>query len=199
MAGRRGRAGGPGGGARIQTVRATRLRLTTGTAALVALAGAAAFAVTTEGRLARLADALAALALLLLGLGLLRRRPSLVPWAILSCAGSYLAVRSGNATVDGWAAAVGTLLLLAAELASWSIDQDARIVVERELVVRRTLILAALALAALVVDFLLLATSAVSSSPGVLLAIVGTVSAVAAVGFVLRLLRPGSQAPGPLQ
>jgi len=108
-------------------------------------------------------------------------------------------VRSGNATVDGWAAAVGTLLLLAAELASWSIDQDARIVVERELVVRRTLILAALALAALVVDFLLLATSAVSSSPGVLLAIVGTVSAVAAVGFVLRLLRPGSQAPGPLQ
>ena len=108
-------------------------------------------------------------------------------------------MRSGNATVDGWAAAVGTLLLLAAELASWSIDQDARIVVERELVVRRTLILAALALAALVVDFLLLATSAVSSSPGVLLAIVGTVSAVAAVGFVLRLLRPGSQAPGPLQ
>jgi hypothetical protein len=161
----------------------------TGLGSLLALAGAAAFAVGAGGSFALLADAAAALALVLLAAGLVLRWPSLVPWAVLACAGAYLAGRSGRSGVDGWAAVVGALLLVAAELASWSIDHDARIPSERALVVRRTLTLVALAAAALVANFLLLATSAVSASPGVLLAVVGTTAAVAAVGLVLRLLR----------
>jgi hypothetical protein len=39
------------------------------------------------------------------------------------------------------------------------------------------------------VNFLLLATAAISSSAGVLVAAVGVAATVAAVGFVLRLLR----------
>lgn len=164
-------------------------RLVTGLAALSALAGATAFAVEGGGRFELLADGLGALALTVLATALALRWAGFVPWAVLAAGGAYLAGRSGHATVDGWAAVVGALLLLSAELATWSIDDDARIPAERPLVVRRTLTLVSLTVAALLVDFLLLATSGLSASPGVLLAVVGTTAAVAAVAFVLRLLR----------
>ena len=91
--------------------------------------------------------------------------------------------------VDGWAALVGVALLLAAELAFWSIEHDRRIRTERALVVRRVWTLVMLAAAALFVDFVLLAAAAVTASAGVLLAAVGVAAAVAAVAVVLRLAR----------
>jgi hypothetical protein len=103
--------------------------------------------------------------------------------------GGYLLAREGNDIVDGWAAAIGVLLLLGAELASWSIEHDARIAAERSLVLRRVATLTALVAAALFVNFMLLATAGVSASAGVLLAAVGVAAAVAAVAVVLRLLR----------
>jgi hypothetical protein len=103
--------------------------------------------------------------------------------------GGYLLSRAGNSVVDGWAAALGVLLLLAAELASWSIEHDARIAAERSLVLRRIGTLSALVAAALLVNFMLLATAGISASSGVLLAAVGVAAAVAAVSVVLRLLR----------
>ena len=113
----------------------------------------------------------------------------LVPWAVIATAAGYLAVRVGNDSVDGWAAVVGVLLLLAAELAAWSIDADPRIRAERALVVRRALTLAGLCAAALVANFLLLATTALTASAGALLALLGTTAAVVAVAVVLRLSR----------
>jgi hypothetical protein len=189
VARRRVPAGDHRGGAGIPAPRPPRTRLITGAGALACLAAAGAFAVAGGGRFALLADGLVALSLVALAAGLALRWQSLVPWSVLAAAGAYLAGRAGHGTVDGWAAVVGVLLLVAAELASWSIDYDARIHVERALVVRRSLTLVALAAAALLVGFLLLAASAISSSPGVLLAVVGTAAAVASVGFVLRLLR----------
>src|SRR5207245_565728 len=78
----------------------------------------------------------------------------------------YVATRHGTSLVDPWASVVGVLLLVSAELSSWSIDHDARIRAEPALVVRRTATLAALATAALLLDFLLLGAAAVSSSAG---------------------------------
>jgi len=85
---------------------------------------------------------------------------------------------------------VGTLLLLAAELATWSVEHDARIRSEPELVVRRAVTLAGLVVGALVVDVLLLGTAALAAPAGVLLAAVGVAAAVGALVVVLRLLRP---------
>jgi hypothetical protein len=132
---------------------------------------------------------LAALGLLLLGLGLVLRWPSMVPWAIVFGGSAYAAARAGGDIVDGWAAVVGVLLLIAAELAFWSVEHDARIRTERSLALRRVATLAGLVVCALVVDFLLLGTAAVSASSGVLLAAVGVAAAVAAIAVVVRLLR----------
>jgi hypothetical protein len=84
---------------------------------------------------------------------------------------------------------VGVLLLLAAELALWSIDHNARIRSERSLTARRIVTLVGLAAAALLVNFMLLATAAVSASSGLILAAAGVAAAVAAVSMVLRLAR----------
>ncbi len=108
---------------------------------------------------------------------------------MLATGGGYLIGREGRAVVDGWAAVVGVLLLLSAELASWSIEHDARIRTERSLLVRRIATLAALTAAALFVNFLLLGTAALSASSGILLAAAGVAASVLAVGTVLRLLR----------
>ena len=118
---------------------------------------------------------------------LLLRKAGVVPWAVGLLAATYLAGRTGHATVDGRAAVVGVLLLLSAELASWSVDVDRRIKAERALVVRRAATLLGLCAVALLVNFMLLATSAVSASSGAALATIGTAAAVAAVGLVVRL------------
>jgi hypothetical protein len=107
---------------------------------------------------------------------------------VLATGGGYLAGREGRSLVDGWAAVVGALLLVAAELASWSIEHDKRIRAERSLVVRRGATLAGLAGVALVVNFLLLGTAAVAASAGVVLAAIGVAAAVGAVAVVLRLV-----------
>jgi hypothetical protein len=132
---------------------------------------------------------LAALSLIAFAIALLPRWPNAIPWALLLAGVAYLVGRSGGSVVDGWAAVAGALLLLAAELATWSIGDDPRIVLERPLVVRRVATLAALVVVALFVNFLLLATAAVSSSAGVLVATVGVAATIAAVAYVLRLLR----------
>jgi hypothetical protein len=128
-------------------------------------------------------------ALALLALGLVLRWPATIPWTIVIAAGGYVVTREGRSIVDGWAAVIGVLLLVAAELASWSIEPDARIRSEPSLVVRRVVTLTVLAAAALLVNFVLLAAAAVSSSAGVLLAAVGVAAAVTAVAVVTVAVR----------
>lgn len=129
--------------------------------------------------------------LALLAAGLVLRWSSTIPWSVLLAGGGYLLAREGNPVVDGWAAAIGVLLLLSAELASWSIDHDARIEAERSLTLRRAATLGTLIVSALLVNFMLLATAGVSASSGVLIAAAGVAAAVAAVAVVLRLVRAG--------
>lgn len=156
---------------------------------MTALGGSVGYVAASGGRLATAGAAVGCAALALLLLGLAMRWPATIPWSVLLAGGGYLLAREGNPVVDGWAAAVGVLLLLAAELASWSIEHDARIAAEASFVLRRVVTLALLVAAALLVNFMLLATAGVSASSGVLLAAVGVAAAVAAVAVVLRLLR----------
>lgn len=155
----------------------------------MALGGSVAYVAASGSRLATVGAGVGAIGLTLLVLGLVLRWPTTIPWAVLFVGGGYLLAREGNPIVDGWAAAVGVLLLLAAELASWSIEHDARIEAEGSLVVRRIATLVALVAAALLINFMLLAAAGLSASAGVLLAAVGVAAAVASVAVVLRLLR----------
>ena len=161
----------------------------TGVAALAALAAAVAYAVAAAGRLEPVSLGLGATSVALLVVGLAVRLPGTIPWALLLAAAAYLAGIQGRGAVYGGAAAIGVALLLAAELASWSLDHDARIRSERALVVRRAVTLAALAAAALFVNFMLLAAAAVTAAAGVAVAAVGVAAAVTAVAIVLRLVR----------
>jgi hypothetical protein len=156
---------------------------------MAALGASISYIDGSGGRLATFGAVVGALGLGLLVVGLVLRWPTTIPWAVLLVGGGYVLSRAGNSVVDGWAAAIGVLLLLAAELASWSIDHDARIAAERSLILRRIATLGALVAGALLVNFLLLATAGISASSGVLLAAVGVAAAVAAVTVVLRLLR----------
>jgi hypothetical protein len=157
---------------------------------LAALAVADLYVLTSGGRLAATGAAAGALGLAVLAGGLVVRWPLTIPWAILFAGGGYLIAREGSGTVDGWAAVIGVLLLLSAELAGWSIEHDGRIKAERALVARRVATLAGLLAAALLVNFILLGTAGLAASASVLLAAVGVAAAVASVAVVLRLLRP---------
>jgi hypothetical protein len=121
--------------------------------------------------------------------GLIMRWPATIPWAVLLTGAGYIVTRHGTSLVDPWSTVVGVLLLVAAELASWSIGHDARIRAEPDLVLRRAFTIIALASAALLLDFILLAAAAVSASAGLLVAAAGAAAAVCAVAVVLRLVR----------
>jgi hypothetical protein len=156
---------------------------------LAALGSTVAYAAATGGRLAPVALGVGTLGLVLLTIGIALRWPTFVPWAIIVTACGYVGGRAGKDVVDGWAAVGGVLLLLAAELAFWSIEHDARIRTERSLTVRRIWTLAMLGGAALLMNFLLLATAAIAAPAGVVLAAAGVAAAVSALIVVLRLAR----------
>jgi hypothetical protein len=123
------------------------------------------------------------------GAALAFRWHAFIPWAVLALGGGYLVGREGHTVVDGRAAGIGVLLLLGAELATWSIEHDRRIHVEGAVVVRRAATLACLAAAALVVDLALLGTASLPGGGGVLIASAGVAAAVSAIAFVVRLVR----------
>jgi hypothetical protein len=157
--------------------------------ALLALGGVCAASLAAAGARAPAAYALTAAALALLGTALVFRLPPLVPWAIVFAGVDYVLTRTGGDVVDGWAAVVGAALLLAAELAFWSATDDPRLPVERPVVIRRAVTIAALVVTGLFVGFLLLGAAAITASSGVVVAAAGVAAAVTSISLVLRLLR----------
>jgi hypothetical protein len=186
---RRRPAGRARGGDRIQASRPPRARLIPGIGAVAAAGCAAGYAATLGGRYEAATDALVVVGVVVLVLGLVLRWPGAVPWAVVAIGAGYVIARSGHTTVDGWAALVGVALLGSTELATWSIEHDARIGEERDVTQRRIVTLAALLGGALLLDVFVVASAAVSGPAGVLFATVGVAAAVAAVAVILRLVR----------
>jgi hypothetical protein len=188
--GRRGAAPGSArGGEGIQAPRPARARLTTGALAVATLGGVASYTATGGGTLASVGGTVAVAGALGLAAAVLARFAPLIPWAVGLAGVGYVIGRQHHSVVDGWAAAVGAALLLAAELGAWSIAHDSRIREERQVVVRQTVALALLVGTAALVSFILVGAAAVSASAGLALTAVGVAAAVAAVSVVLRLLR----------
>lgn len=156
-----------------------------GIAAFAALASADAFGVAAGGTYAPAEIGFAGIsfALLALGLGLGRIWPVL--WAVAFAGASYAVGRAGHTTIDTRAALVGVLLLLAAELASWSIDAQPRFRIDWRVHARRGAIVAAVAACSIAVDAFVLAAAGVSVTPGVALAAVGSAAAAGAVALAV--------------
>lgn len=141
------------------------------------------------GRYGALADSFGGAALVLLAFALVLRLARVVPWVVLAAGAAYLTGRAGNGVVDGKATVVGAALLLAAELAIWSIEHDARIAAERALTIRRVARLGGLIFAAFLVNVMLLGAAGVSAESGVLLAAIGVAASVSAIALIVRLAR----------
>jgi hypothetical protein len=108
-------------------------------------------------------------------------------WAVAFGAGCYMAGRSGDSAVDSRAAIVGLLLLLSAELASWSADASPQLRVEWRAHAHRAGVLLAVAFCSLAANFFVLAGAGIDVSSGVWLAATGVAAASAAVVLVALL------------
>jgi hypothetical protein len=148
-----------------------------------------AYAFSGGDTVASAGGALAGIGTAVLATGLLLRFQLAIAWAVLLAGAGYVVARAHHSVVDGWAAVVGGALLLAAELAAWSIASDRRIHEERAVVLRQSLTVSALVAAATLVSFVLVGAAAVSATSGLLLTGIGVAAAVGAVAVLLRLVR----------
>jgi hypothetical protein len=121
--------------------------------------------------------------------GIVLRFPFAIPWSVLLVGSGYVLARVHHSVADGWAAIVGAALLLAAELAAWSIASDRRIREERAVLFRQSVTVAALVAGAALVSFLLVGAAAVSATAGLMLTGLGVAASVGAVAVILRLVR----------
>jgi hypothetical protein len=153
------------------------------------LAGVAVYTEASSGRFSTGGAVLGYAGVVILAACIVTRFAPLVPWAVALTASGYIVGRAGHRSVDGWAAVVGGTLLLAAELASWSIDHDDRIHAERAVHVRRIVLVAGLVIASMLVGFVLVGAAALSTSAGILLSVVGMTAALGSVWVIVRLLR----------
>jgi hypothetical protein len=153
------------------------------------LAAVAAYALSAEDAVGAAGAGLAGVGTLALATGIVLRLPFAIPWAVLLAGAGYVLARVQHSVADGWAAVVGAALLLAAELAAWSIATDRRIHEERVVVLRRSLTVAGLVVGAALVSFILVGAAAVSATTGLVVTGLGVAASVGAVTVILRLVR----------
>jgi hypothetical protein len=110
--------------------------------------------------------------------------------ALFVGAATYIAaVAAAGDHTDASAPLVAVLLLLCGELAAWSVDERLEIRPEPQLVWRRGTAITVLALAGLAVAVLVVALSAVPSSHGLALTMLGAAAAVGAAGTGIWVAR----------
>ena len=149
-----------------------------------------AYAAIREPRFAGLVVGIGAIGAVLLAFVLVRELGDLLPWAVIPLGIAYtvsLVLRGSG--VDGGAPLVAVALLLCAELAAWSIDEQFAIPAERPVLLARASALVALAVGSLVVATLVVSLSLVPAS-GLAWTVLGAAAAVGVVGLAVRLARP---------
>jgi hypothetical protein len=147
---------------------------------------AALAASSSSGDEALLAFALGIGGAALLAAAVLLRWPSAVLWGIVASGAGFLVGRHG---IDVGTALAGAALLLAAELAHWSIEDDRRIAVDRPVTVRRATVVGAVTVAGFAVDLVLDAATSLRAPSGVLLAALGVAAMVGSFSLLAALAR----------
>lgn len=132
----------------------------------------------------------AGVAALVLALGLVLGRPRLVSLALVLLGGLYaLYLGVDHPPLDVSAPAFAAGLLVAAELAYWSLDERAHVPVDRGEALRRTGVVAALGVGALVLGAALLALADAARTRGLAVDLVGAAAAVALLLSLAALAR----------
>jgi hypothetical protein len=122
-----------------------------------------------------------------LALAIVLRRPAPVPWTLFGLGALYAPTLHGG--LDGWSIAVAAGLVLAAELAYWSIEDDRLLRVERAVTLRRAAGIAALVAAMPAGGFLVAAAAGVEVEAGLPLAAAGADAAAGLLVLDARLAR----------
>ena len=155
--------------------------------ALAALGGADAYAATAGGRfgaVARRGGVRGWSCSLRRARAALARRS--IPWAVCAAGGGYWPDARATTPSTAWAAVVGVLLLLGAELASGRSSTTRAFTRSARVVVRRAATLLPRRRPRSWSNFVLLGAAALSASASVVLAAAGVAAAVAAVAVVVR-------------
>lgn len=126
-----------------------------------------------------------------LAIGLAGRWASFVPAALVLLGGAYaLTLEPGRGTVDGGALLVAPALLVAAELAYWSLEPTS-IPPERGLTGARLAALGATVAASTLAAAILVGTSTIEVAGTAALLAVGVLAATGALALTARLARRG--------
>lgn len=148
-----------------------------------------AYAAALETKLALPISAIGAAGAVPLASVLVRRRDELLAWALIPLGLAYtVSLVVHGSGVDGGAPLVAAGLLVCAELAAWSLDEQHAIAVERAVVVARATALGALVAASIAASGLIVALS-LAPGNGLAWTILGAAAAVLAVGLAVRLAR----------
>ena len=163
--------------------------MTTAVASVAALGGVSAYVVLASARAEIVLLALGASATALLGLGLAARWSPLVATALVVAGGTYAAsLVLADGAVDSRAPLVAASLLLAAELAYWSLGRSVGRAPAR-VAARIAATLLAAAAVCLPLGVLILAASGAAFGRGLALEAAGLLAAAAALAVVARLSR----------
>jgi hypothetical protein len=122
-----------------------------------------------------------------LALALVSGWPAPIPWAVVSLGSSYAVSLHGQHTIDGRAPLVGAALVLAAELAYWSLERRTPVGDEAGLHLRRALSILATTFGSAAVAAILLAATSVPLGGSVTWDAFGLAAAAGAVA-VLALM-----------
>jgi len=148
-----------------------------------------AYAASREPKLAVVISGTGAVGALLLAFVLVRRMDELLPWALIPLGIAYtLSLVLHGAAVDGGAPLVAAGLLVCAELAAWSLDEQYAIAAERAVWVARATALGALVAVSLAASVLVVALSLAPGS-GLGWTVLGAAASVLVVGVAVRLVR----------
>ncbi len=150
---------------------------------MLAYAGVLAYAVARASQVGGLVAAVGAVGAVLLAAVLLRGMQELLVWALVLLGAAYtLSLAVSGRAVDEAAPLVAVALLLAGELAAWSLDERWQIAAEAAVVRRRAVALGLLAAAGLGAASLVIAVAAAPAGRGLAWTTLGALGAVCAVG-----------------
>ena len=159
--------------------------LATGSA--LAYVGVLTYAASREPTFALVISGIGAVGAVLLTFVLVRRMDELLPWALIVLGSAYtVSLVLHGSGVDGGAPLVAGGLLVCAELAAWSLDEQHGIAAERSVVVARASALGALVAVSLAASGLVVALSLAPGS-GLAWTVLGAAASVLVVGLAVRL------------
>jgi hypothetical protein len=177
------------GGEAVQALRDNRARVVTGAAALAAAGALALWAVAAADTWEAACTAAAAFGVAALAVGLVFGVAVPVGIGIGAVGVAYAIAIAWTDELAPGAVVFGPALLVAAELAYWSLEHRVRISDERPLVARRVTTLGFVVVMSLAVGVLAVGTTAVPVREGVLVLAAGAAAAVAVVALVGALAR----------